>query len=181
MTTLPDLRDLDRYRDETNDRRLALTVGGHTYEFSAASLPYRAGLLIKRMQVGVAQFAERVARGEQPDPTERLLSPAEEVYLFDTVIPPEMRARWETDDITVAETEHIRETVVRWLAWGIDNATAYWEGRHLAEDARPPEGPASTKTGGSSKRATPRKRRSTGATSSVRGRTSKPGSTPTTG
>lgn len=180
MTTLPNLRDVDRYRDETNDNRLALPVGDHTYEFSAASLPFRAGLLMTRMRVGAARYAEALARGEEVDPAERLLSPAEEAYLFDVVIPPDVKNAWELDDIAIVETEHIRETVVRWLTWGLANATAYWEGRHLAKDANPPEDSASTPTAGSSPRKKTTRRRSTGATSSARGRTSKPASKPTT-
>ena len=189
MTTLPDLRDVDRYRDETNDRKLALPVGGHVYEFTVAAVPYRAGLLIKRMLADFAQYAEALARGEAPNPRDRLLSPAEEKYLYEVVVPKDIRDQWERDDITVAEARHVQETVIRWLTFGLDNAVAYWEGRHLAADDDPPvaapTNPSGTKMGGSSaQRNKPRKakrRRSRGSTSSPPGSTSKPDSTPTTG
>lgn len=130
MATFPDLRTLDHFNKaaEAGANEITLPIRGHEYTWKSSDLTVRAMLQLQDLDRQGRAIAAKIAAGEQPDPTETVLTDAEEKQLGADLIGQANLDQMAADGVLWAEVQHVVMVLMAWHLHGEQTARALWEG-----------------------------------------------------
>lgn len=171
MTTFP---DLSSFLESVNGTPLTLPINGHDYTFGR-DIPIKAGIRMARLREELGDFVNRLARGEEPDPSTELLDDTSETQLVLDLIGKDNLALLEERGERWPTIQRLGASLIAWHLNGPEAALLAWQG---GENVPPPASssskpPRTSRSGSTTSKkpssAKPKPRKSGGKTSSKRG------------